>query len=168
MDSTPSPPEHLDSIDPTPFAAPVPGRVTGRRSDALAPLSRDHHHALAQAMALKRATAEAADEVWAKFAEFWRSEGSEHFAEEESILIPAYAAVADPSHPAVVRTLLEHALIRAKVARLEESETPPAAELQELGRWLELHVRLEERILFTLIEHALPAEVQERLVRKLA
>ena len=149
-------------IDPEPFT-PVPGRAR-RRSEALAELSREHHHALAQAMALKRATEESAAGVWQRFLAFWNDEGDEHFVEEEGVLLPAYARVADPAHPAVWRVLLEHVLIRAKVAEIGETPRPPVVELVRLGGWLDTHVRLEERVLFPLIEDALP----EAALRELA
>lgn len=137
----------------TPFAAPVPGRAR-RRSEALAPLSREHHHALKHAMELKRAREDSAQSTWRSFLEFWEHEGNSHFVEEETELFPAYARVADPSHPALIRTLLEHVLIRARVAAIGEQPEPLAAQLHELGTWLELHVRHEERVLFPLIEDA--------------
>ena len=137
----------------TPFAAPVPGRAR-RRSEALAPLSREHHHALKHAMELKRAREDDARSTWQRFIEFWEDEGGSHFVEEETELLPAYARVADPSHPAVIRTLLEHVLIRARIAAIAEQPEPLADQLHELGAWLELHVRHEERVLFPLIEDA--------------
>lgn len=136
-----------------PFAAPVPGRA-GRRSGALAPLSREHHHALKHAMELKRAREDTAQSTWRSFVEFWEGEGSAHFVEEETELLPAYARVADPGHPAVIRTFLEHVLIRARITAIGEQPEPLAAQLRELGTWLELHVRHEERVLFPLIEDA--------------
>lgn len=142
------------AIADAPFA-PVPGRAR-RRSEALAPLSREHHHALAHALELKRVHAATADGAWERFLSFWDTEGSEHFTEEECLLLPAYARVAGPSHAAIVRTLLEHLLIRAKISEICEQAQPPASELRLLGGWLERHVRLEERILFPLIEDALP------------
>ena len=152
-------------IDPEPFT-PVPGRAR-RRSEGLAELSREHHHALAQAMALKRATDATAVSVWRSFLAFWNAEGNEHFVEEEGVLLPAYARVADPAHPAVWRTLLEHLLIRAKVAEIESMPQPPVAELARLGNWLEVHVRLEERVLFPMIEDSVPHASLERLAETL-
>lgn len=160
-------PDYIDSIPRTPFAAPVPGRVMGRRSEALAGLSRDHHQALARAITLKRATESTAEAAWEEFHEFWRTDGSAHFIEEETILLPAYAEVADPDHPALVRTLLEHVLFRARVSRLEARAEHDPAELELLGQWLELHVRLEERVLFPLIESALSERAQAALIERL-
>ncbi len=107
-----------------------------------------------QAIALKRADGDLAPSTWRRFLEFWEREGRSHFAQEESELLPAYARVADPAHPAVVRMLLEHVLIRARIAAIGEQPEPVSRELNELGVWLELHVRHEERVLFPLIEDA--------------
>ena len=157
----------VGAIDGAPFAAPVPGRAR-RRSEALAELSREHHHALAHALALKRARGPDAAGVWERFVVFWEKEGSTHFAEEEDVLLPAYAGVADPAHPVVVRTLLEHLLIRAKIAAISAQEMAPVSELNLLGAWLELHVRLEERALFPLIEDALPEAALRELAASLS
>jgi hypothetical protein len=160
-------PDYIDSIPRAPFSAPVPGRVSGRRSEALVELSRDHHQALARAITLKRASEETAEAAWQEFSEFWSEHGAAHFIEEETILLPAYAELADPDHPAVLRTLLEHVLIRAKVSELEALTEHDAADLNLLGQWFELHVRLEERVLFPLIESALPERAQATLIEKL-
>ena len=118
-------------------------------------MSREHYHALKHAMELKRASEDTARSTWRRFIEFWEDEGGLHFVEEETELLPAYARVADPTHPAVIRTLLEHVLIRARIAAIGEQPEPPAAQLHELGTWLELHMRHEERVLFPLIEDAI-------------
>jgi hypothetical protein len=154
------------SLAATPFASPVPGRVAGR-SEALAPLSRDHQHTLALALELKRAGGETAGEACKRLLDFWPAEGGRHFAEEESVLLPAYARVGDPAHPAVVRTLLEHLLIRAKIGAIQGQGEPRVADLNLLGGWLELHVRHEERVLFRLIEETLPAGELRALAEEL-
>lgn len=133
--------------------APVPGRAR-RRSQALAALSREHHQALKGAIELKRANQETARSAWRRFLEFWEREGNAHFIEEDTELLPAYARVGDPDHPAVVRSLLEHVLIRARIAAISAQPEPDATELNQLGILLELHVRHEERVLFPVIEDA--------------
>lgn len=153
--------------DAEPFTGPVGGLVEGRSSE-LASLSRDHQHALARALELKRARAETAAGAWQNFLAFWRADGSRHFSEEETLHLPAYGRVADPNHPAVVRTLLEHVLIRAKVAELQSQGEPAGVDLNLLGSWLELHVRHEERVLFPLIEAALPVGLLSDLGAQLA
>jgi iron-sulfur cluster repair protein YtfE (RIC family) len=69
-------------------------------------------------------------------------------------LLPCHARVADPAHPAVIRMLLEHVLIRGRILVIRELPNPLAPDLNELGTSLELHVRHEERVVFPLIEDA--------------
>jgi hypothetical protein len=85
-----------------------------KRSEALAPLSRQHHRGLAAALKLKRAQASDAGEARAAFLEFWEAEGRDHFRIEEEILLPAYARHGEADHPAVVRVLVEHVDLRRR------------------------------------------------------
>lgn len=105
-------------------------------------------------MELKRAREDTAQLAWQRFLEFWEREGNRHFSEEEAELLPAYAQAVEPDQPAVTRTLLEHVLIRARIATIRTQRRPQVADLNQLGIWLELHVRHEERVLFPLIEDA--------------
>lgn len=133
-----------------------------KRHRALQPLSRDHHVALVAAQRLRRADepAQARD----AFLAFWREHGAKHFRIEEEVLLPAFAAHADPDAECVARMLIDHARIRAAAARLADDADPPVETLHELGTMLERHVRLEEREVFPLIEAALPEAAAERLV----
>ena len=67
-----------------------------KRSDELAPLSRDHHQALFVAMKLKRAEADGAE----AFLGFIAAHGGDHFRIEEEILLPAWIA-SDPEPTAL-------------------------------------------------------------------
>jgi hemerythrin HHE cation binding domain-containing protein len=129
-----------------------------RRNPGLVTLSRDHHQALSVAQKLRRATADTAQEARAAFVAYWEEHGRAHFRLEEEILLPAYAAHADPHHPLVARALCDHVAIRARADALAVDEAPDPATLRELGEGLADHVRLEERELFGLIEAALPAD----------
>ncbi|MEO6857619.1 MAG: hypothetical protein ABI323_03400 [Solirubrobacteraceae bacterium] len=60
-----------------------------KRSGALAPLSRDHHHALVVAAQLRRASPLTAEPAREAFLAYWNQEGAERFREEEEILLPA-------------------------------------------------------------------------------
>lgn len=137
-----------------------------KRPEALAALSRDHHHALVIAQRLKRATETTAADASQAFLEYWRADGQRHFREEEDILLPTYAGYGDPEMPVVARVLIDHVRIR-RLAHEITSDAPPAA-LHVLGEQLAAHVRREERDLFPLIERALPDEELERLVRLLS
>ena len=76
-------------------------------------------------MDLKRAHQDSAAAIWTGFLEFWEHAGNAHFSEEETELLPRYACVADPRHPAVIRTLLEHVLIRGRILAIRDLPTPP-------------------------------------------
>ena len=125
-----------------------------KRHPALVALSRDHHHALVIAQRLRRATAETAAETARVFLDHWDAEEKLHFRIEEELLLPAYAAHGEPDHPAIIRMLLDHVLIRRDAALLPGS--PPLELLHDLGGRLADHVRLEEHEVFPLIEAAIP------------
>jgi hemerythrin-like domain-containing protein len=95
-----------------------------------------------------------AAEAAREFLEHWADEERLHFRLEEEVLLPAYAAYGDPEHAAVVRTLLDHVLIRRDVERL--AADPPLELLHELGERLANHVKLEENELFPLVERTIP------------
>ena len=127
-----------------------------KRSDALAPLSRQHHQGLHVALGLKRAAREDAAAARERFLAFFEREGRRHFHVEEDVLLPAYARHGAVDEPAVVRVLTEHVDLRRRAADLAGDADPALAELHELGRRLEAHIRHEERVLFPIIEAALP------------
>jgi hypothetical protein len=129
-----------------------------RRDPALVTLSRDHHLALSVAQKLRRATADNAGQARGAFMTYWDEHGRAHFRLEEEILLPAYAAHADPHHPLVARALCDHVAIRALADALAVDNAPDPARLHELGEALADHVRVEERELFGLIEAALPVD----------
>jgi hypothetical protein len=127
-----------------------------KRDPALVSLSRDHHKTLVAARELRRATAQTADAVRARFLSFWNTHGAAHFRLEDEVLLPAFAAHADPYHPLVARALCDHVAIRARVDAVGRESPTPSAVLHELGILLAEHVRLEERELFPLIERTIP------------
>ena len=136
-----------------------------KRHPVLASLSRDHHHALVMARRLRRAgEADAVDAAQA-FLEHWDAEERRHFRLEEELLLPAYAAYGDPNHPAVVRTLVDHILIRRDAAELAAGARP--ALLHELGARLAEHVKLEENEPFPLVERTLPEPAMAALGERL-
>jgi hemerythrin-like domain-containing protein len=137
-----------------------------KRTPALQALSRDHQHGLAVALTLKRATAETAGGARDEFLDFWTGEGEAHFAVEEAVLLPAFAAHATSDHEAIVRVLVEHVDIRRRAAELAAGD-PDQEALRALGELLGHHIRHEERVLFPLIEDALPPDELERLAAAL-
>src|SRR5215203_822872 len=136
------------------------------RSDALKPLSRDHHHGLFVAMKLRRANEETAGEARAAFLDFWRSEGRRHFRIEEELLLPAYARHGSAEEEAVVRVLTDHVELRRRGGELEAEAAVPLESLHRFGERLEAHIRHEERVLFPMIELALPDDELVRLGRE--
>jgi hemerythrin-like domain-containing protein len=136
-----------------------------KRSDALAPLSRQHHQGLAVALKLKRADADSAAAARVAFLEFWDSEGREHFQIEEEVLLPAYARHGEPDHPAVVRVLVEHVDLRRRGQDLAAASEADPSVLCDLGERLERHIRHEERVLFPLVEAALPEAELAQVMR---
>lgn len=125
-----------------------------KRHPALASLSRDHHYALVVAQRLKRASESNADEARTAFLDYWEADGSEHFREEEEVLLPALARFADPDQPVIARVLIDHARIRRAAGEL--ATAVPVAALHAIGEELEQHVRREERGLSGLTERAMP------------
>ena len=139
-----------------------------KRSEALIPLSHQHHQGLTVAAQLKRATPETAAEARQAFLDFFEREGASHFRAEEEVLLPAYARHSDFDQPAIVRVLTEHVDLRRRAQDLEASPEPDPADLRELGERLQSHIRHEERVLFPMIEQALPAEELEQLAAAVA
>lgn len=137
-----------------------------KRHEALERLSRDHHQALFQAMRLKRADDEEAGNVLADFLDFWFGVGHLHFRAEEEVLLPAYSAYGDASRAEVVQVLVDHVEIRREAYELGGLKDDPEPErLHRLGERLDAHVRHEERVLFPLIEEALPDDELARVAR---
>jgi hypothetical protein len=136
-----------------------------KRAEALTPLSHDHHQALFVALQLKRADDVAAG---AAFADFIEGKGAEHFREEETILLPGWAA-ADPEADLAMaaRALAEHVELRAAGRRIAAGELDVEA-LHVVGSLLEAHVRFEERELFPLIEERLDESSMRALGEEIA
>ena len=79
------------------------------------------------------------------------------------MLLPAFARHTGVDDPAIVRVPTEHVDLRGRGEDLEGSADPDPAALRELGQRLESHIRFEERVLFPMIEEALPVDELERL-----
>ena len=136
-----------------------------KRSAALAPLSRDHHVALATALVLRRATQETAESALARFRAYWAERGDEHFDIEEELLLPALRGDDDAWTEAADRVRREHADLRR---RAREASPADVGALRELGERLHDHVRFEERELFPLAEARLSVDELEALGRRIA
>lgn len=137
-----------------------------KRSGALAPLSRDHHHGLVVAQRLARATVETAVDAREGFLSFWATEGRRHFQIEEEILLPAFERHGAAEDEAVVRVLVDHVEIRRRADDLGADASPRLELLHDLGARLQRHIRHEERVLFPLIEEALAADELHELATR--
>lgn len=140
-----------------------------KRHRSLHPLSEHHHHALVQALEIRRAKqvpraaqAKALKRAARAFLRHWKRAGRRHFREEEEVLLPAYARHLRLDRDRVVmRMLAQHAQIRDRVYRLEQSlsrREDVSRQITALGRLLHNHVRLEENRVFPRIEAALGEE----------
>jgi hemerythrin-like domain-containing protein len=136
---------------------------TMKRTPGLRTLSEDHHHGLVQARQLRRATeADEADSVEAAvkgFLDFWQKDAAPHFRKEEEVLLPVMARYGgDLSRRPLVEMLEDHARIRGLVMQLSDEAIGGNVRtdtLHEIGELLEAHIRLEERVVFPLIEESL-------------
>jgi hypothetical protein len=123
-----------------------------KRSAALAPLSRDHHVALQEALRLRRATETDIAVAAARFVAFWRRSGARHFQVEEEIVLQALPP-GDPEWDATVaRVRAEHAEITLRAEALDDVDVDAA---RALGETLTAHVRFEERVVFPQLARAL-------------
>lgn len=134
-----------------------------KRSDALAPLSREHHVALEVALRLRRADDGDAAAARAAFLGFFTPEGEAHFRVEEEVLLPVAADVLGADDVDIARVREEHAEIRRLAEKLARHAETPVSELRTLGELFDGHVRHEERVLFPRIEAALDDEGLARL-----
>ncbi|HIS29047.1 MAG TPA: hemerythrin domain-containing protein [Candidatus Avamphibacillus intestinigallinarum] len=137
-----------------------------KRHESLHPLSHHHTNALHVALKLRRVgtdkARESLDEVINDLDDFWNPAGQEHFREEEEVLLGTYAEYVDISTvPEVQEMLIEHIQIRARINQILRAEEPDLAFIRELGEFLNDHIRKEERVIFPMIEQAIP---DERLV----
>ena len=141
-----------------------------KRHESLHPLSAHHHHALVQALEIRRAGElpaakrdAALRRVARQFLRFWEKTGRQHFREEEEVLLPAYARHKRlDQHAAIIRLLADHAQIRSQIedlaAALEDSSPRPdtlANCVAGLAQALHDHVRFEENEVFPQMEKVL-------------
>ena len=116
-----------------------------RRSAALAPLSRDHHHALVITAALSRASNATASSSATLFADFIDEHEQRHFTIEESLLLPTLPRQSEAaSSPSACRQTTA-----TRVKRHDGSGSPThsrrAGFVHSTGARPGAHVRLEER-----------------------
>ncbi len=124
-----------------------------KRHPALVSLSQDHHRALVLAQRLRRATDDTLTAEARRFLDHWEAEEKQHFRLEEELVLPAYTEHEAPAQPAILRTLVDHAVIRRDAVEL--AVAPTLEVLHLLGVRLANHIGFEEQELFPLIESTL-------------
>jgi hemerythrin-like domain-containing protein len=146
-----------------------------KRHPSLQDLSGDHHQGLVQARRLVKAAAGeetklGMQEVARGFVRFFWEHANHHFREEEEVLLPAFARHADPFADPIPKMLVEHIQIRRLVADLEQQLSdgaPLPRTMSEVGTLLRAHIRLEEDVIFPLIERAMPEDALTALAEAL-
>ncbi|HJV63964.1 MAG TPA: hemerythrin domain-containing protein [Albitalea sp.] len=134
-----------------------------KRSDALIPLSREHHEALVLARRAAGCNVDsgAARELREHVLRRWEAQFEPHFALEELALFPALAAVGHDMP--VAAAVADHAELRQLVERLRRGD---ATALAAWGAAMDRHVRFEERTLFPLAQRVLdPVALAESMAR---
>jgi hemerythrin-like domain-containing protein len=148
---------------------------TMKRTPELRTLSEDHHHGLVQARRLRKAAeadeADSAETVVKGFLDFWQKDTALHFRKEEEVLLPVMARYGgDLSREPLVEMIQDHARIRGLVMQLSDEaiggNVRPET-LHEIGERLEAHIRLEERVVFPLIEESLSEAALTELAARL-
>jgi|SRR5215207_3123386 len=148
---------------------------TMKRTPELRTLSEDHHHGLVHARRLRRAAEgdeiTSAESTARDFLDFWQKDTALHFRKEEEVLLPVMARYGgDISREPVVEMIEDHARIRGLVMQLSDEAIGGNVRLEtlhEIGERLEAHIRLEERVVFPLIEESLSEAALRELAARL-
>lgn len=128
-----------------------------KRHEALHPLSHHHHHTLKLAQELKNADDNASiQQMTRDIIHFWESDGKDHFRDEEEVLLPLYGQYESLDQPDIKELLLQHVQVRSYIQRIRGSRRHDRQIFRDLGELLQKHVRLEERVVFPMIEKAVP------------
>jgi hemerythrin-like domain-containing protein len=134
-----------------------------KRSEQLAPLSRDHHEALLFVWKIRQGLKNGTDpKIISNFVNwFWNAHLKEHFMEEEQILGPAL-----PQEDLLLKQMLEdHQEIEALIHVNEN--IPDVHLLEQLAEKINDHVRFEERKLFPSAEKQIPPERLDQILQQL-
>jgi len=134
-----------------------------KRSEQLAPLSREHHDGLLFAWKIRQGIENRTSlEMMRKYTMwFWKHHIKPHFFQEEKILIPYMPA----GHPLAARMLEEHDHIRELILGLDDEADKRTLEI--LCNLLNSHIRFEERELFAWLEESLTPEQRDTIFEQL-
>ena len=135
------------------------------RDPGLIPLSRDHQHALALCVLVRRALRKdgsAANAVAqaARIVQKFDSEIRDHFVFEEKVLFPKVMGLPELAG-VVTRLLEEHVRLIGLVDQMRTNGD--RAVIEEFCATLERHVHLEERVLFEETQRLLSREQLDRI-----
>lgn len=125
-----------------------------KRSEQLAPLSREHHDGLLFAWKIKQGLANntSLEQLRNYTMWYWRNHIKQHFFQEEKILLPYMPT----DHPMAIQLKEEHDHIRELILLLDEHADKQT--LKILCDLLNKHIRFEERELFIYLEGLLTKE----------
>jgi len=122
-----------------------------KRSEALKPISREHHHTLFVAKEVNDLPDTELDRARSILVDYWRNEGSPHFRIEEEVLLPGSNLAGPADDPEVARMLSDHLEIRRRMGGIEAGEGD-IVEIKAVASMMRDHCRFEERELFPRIE----------------
>jgi iron-sulfur cluster repair protein YtfE (RIC family) len=141
-----------------------------RRHESLIPLSRQHQHALALALIIRRRDGiergEAAwlEETSARIRNAYAAELAGHFEVEEAVLFPDMQRYLGRIK-LIAELVEEHHTLRGFVQQIEAA--PAVSLLDDFSARLDAHVCKEERQLFVEFEKRMPAEEALKLGREI-
>ena len=134
------------------------------RDSNLVPLSRQHQHALALCVRIRRAKLATTRELHAwqsEIEQHFEIEIQHHFAAEEDFIFPIAKERTDLA-PLVEELLVEHAQLRADFEQAQ-ARTLDGPALRRFAEVLSGHIRKEERVLFEKMQQELPVREMERM-----
>lgn len=128
-----------------------------KRTEALKPLSREHHHSLLLCWKIKTGISKGVKfERMKKYTDWFFDEHIQsHFQEEEKYIFP----VLGNDHPMVKKALSQH----RRLERLFKDDKDPERSLSLIEEELEKHVRFEERKLFNAIQEVATREELQKI-----
>lgn len=130
-----------------------------KRSEQLAPLSREHHDGLLLVWKIRQGLKNGTDRsTIIRFVQwYWQSHLQHHFDQEEAAFVQALPA----EDVLIQRMVTEHRQIKESVDALSQQNTESG--LTALATLVNDHIRFEERTLFPHIEKSVSAEVLDHM-----
>ncbi len=128
-----------------------------KKSKAIQPLSREHHHSLLLCWKIRKGFSKEVEVRRIKKYNDWFFENhiKPHFKIEEKYVFP----VLGDEHELVKKALAEH----RRLSRLFENDEEVEKSLSRIEEELEAHIRFEERVLFNEIQKVASEEQLDRI-----